>query len=233
MENLVEIKNGKILTSSLIVSEYFKKNHKDVLRAIKSIDLKDEDMEFSRRNFTPSTYTDSRGKKQTMYLMTEDGWTFLVMGFNGKEANSIKIKFIKAFRDMQTMLQNKNNESWKEIRTHGKLARRELTDVIQEFVEYATSQGSTSAKFYYSNITKMTYKALAMLEKGAKVSPGFRDLLDNSNLTFLAAAELKAEDALQFGMQEGMHYKEIYEYAKNKVEVLAHAILPSYKRISA
>lgn len=230
MENLVQIKNKKVLTSSLLIAASFEKRHDLVLKTIRNLECSEE---FRLRNFEESSYQNSQGKTQPLFLITEAGFSFLAMGFTGKKAAQFKEKYIQAFDSMKETLTRQNNESWKEIRTHGKLARKELTDVIQDFVEYATAQGSTSAKFYYANITKMTYKALAMLEKGAKVTPGFRDLLDNSNLTFLAAAELKAEDALQFGMQEGMHYKEIYEYAKNKVEILAHAILPAYKRISA
>ena len=36
--DLIEVREGKAVTSSLVVAEYFGKAHKDVLRAIKSLD---------------------------------------------------------------------------------------------------------------------------------------------------------------------------------------------------
>lgn len=65
-----------------------------------------------------------------------------------------------------------------------------------------------------------------MLEKGAKVGPGFRDMLDNADIVFLSMAELWAESCIQEGMEQGMHYKHIYEVAKNRVEHYALMNLP-------
>lgn len=36
--DLVEAKNGQAVTSSLVVADYFRKAHKDVLRSIKMLD---------------------------------------------------------------------------------------------------------------------------------------------------------------------------------------------------
>ena len=46
--NLVAIENNEVVTSSIKVAEVFGKQHKDVLRAVKSLDISEE---FRERNF--------------------------------------------------------------------------------------------------------------------------------------------------------------------------------------
>ena len=50
IENIVEVDNGKMFTTSLIVAEAFEKEHKDVLRAISNLECSQE---FNERNFAP------------------------------------------------------------------------------------------------------------------------------------------------------------------------------------
>lgn len=99
--DLIEVKNGQAVTSSLVVAEYFGKAHKDVLRAIKSLDCSGL---FNQRNFAPVEYVDKKGEKRPMYYLTRDGFTFLVMGFTGKVAAQFKEAYINAFNEMEEML---------------------------------------------------------------------------------------------------------------------------------
>lgn len=71
--DLIEVREGKAVTSSLVVAEYFGKAHKDVLRAIKSLDCSEL---FNQRNFAPVEYVDKKGEKRPMYYLTRDGFTF-------------------------------------------------------------------------------------------------------------------------------------------------------------
>ena len=68
--DLVEAKNGQAVTSSLVVADYFRKAHKDVLRAIKMLDCS---VLFNQRNFAPVEYRDKKGENRPMYYMTRDG----------------------------------------------------------------------------------------------------------------------------------------------------------------
>lgn len=87
--DLVEAKNGQAVTSSLVVADYFRKAHKDVLRTIKMLDCSSI---FQERNFAPSFYISDLAngghKNNPMYYMTRDGFTFLAMGFTGKEKSA-------------------------------------------------------------------------------------------------------------------------------------------------
>ncbi len=96
-------KNSVPVVSSRYVAEVFNKEHKDVLEAIRNCNCSEE---FSRRNFTPSTYKDSRGKKQPEILMTKDGFAFIVMGFTGKKAAQFKEAYINRFNEMETFIRN-------------------------------------------------------------------------------------------------------------------------------
>ncbi|OTE59452.1 Rha family phage regulatory protein, partial [Escherichia coli] len=94
----ITIANGRAVTSSLAVAEYFRKPHKDVLAKISRLDCS---AEFTERNFSPSEYTDSTGRKLPMYQITKNGFVFLVMGFTGKKAAAFKEAYIAEFDRME------------------------------------------------------------------------------------------------------------------------------------
>lgn len=97
----VFIHNGKALTTSRYVADYFGKLHKDVIRKIESLDCSSE---FNGRNFTLVEYVDTKGEKRPMYQMTKDGFVFLVMGFTGKKAAQFKESYIAEFNRMEAEL---------------------------------------------------------------------------------------------------------------------------------
>ncbi|EBQ9987795.1 transcriptional regulator [Salmonella enterica subsp. enterica serovar Oranienburg] len=79
----VTIENGRAVTTSVAIAEFFRKMHKDVLKKIDNLECS---AEFSERNFAPAEYTDEQGKKRPAYKITKNGFVFLVMGFTGKKA---------------------------------------------------------------------------------------------------------------------------------------------------
>ena len=113
---------------------------------------------------------------------------------------------------------------WQQMRLEGKDARRHETDAIKEFVEYATAQGSANASRYYCNLTKMTHKALFLVEQGLGRPGSLRDMLNGMQLTFLATAEYVAANALRDGMTTDLPYKDIYLLAKVRVESYAATV---------
>ena len=100
---VIEQREGVLMVSSREVAENFGKQHKDVLRAIRNLECS---AEFSERNFAPVEYLDAKGEARTEYGMTRDGFTFLVMGFTGKDAAAWKEKYISAFNAMEVRLRN-------------------------------------------------------------------------------------------------------------------------------
>ncbi|NTU68001.1 MAG: hypothetical protein HGB02_03880 [Chlorobiaceae bacterium] len=104
MNDLVFIKdNERALTTSLLIAERFGRKHDIVLRAIRNMECSDD---FNARNFAAVEYTDKKGESRPMYQITRDGFSFLVMGFTGKEAAKFKEEFIAAFNAMEAELNN-------------------------------------------------------------------------------------------------------------------------------
>lgn len=224
---LVESRSGKAVTTSLLIAEKFGKRHSHVLEAIQKIEAPQC---FTEPNFRLSEYTDTTGRTLPMYCITRDGFMFLAMGFKGKKAAEWKVKFIGAFSLMEETLLRQQNLSWQQARLEGKTVRRELTDTVSDFVEYATAQGSQNARQYYRNITTMTYRALFFV-RAASPKP-FRDMLDTMQSIFLATAEYIASKALAEGMRQKLPYKDIYALARDKVTAYA-ATLPQQAMIAA
>lgn len=97
----VIIRNGKAVTTSQAVAEYFHKLHKNVIQKIETLDCSPE---FNELNFKLVDYTDAKGEKRPMYEMTKDGFVFLVMGFTGKKAAAFKESYIAEFNRMEAEL---------------------------------------------------------------------------------------------------------------------------------
>lgn len=229
MNDLVVMHKNKPMVSSELVAKKFGKVHKNILAAIRDLDCSPE---FSRLNFQPSEFTTNRGRKYPCYLMTRDGFTFLCMGLTGKDAAKWKEAYIKAFNKMEKELIKKTDDiTWKQARLQSKEVRKDFTDVIKRFVDYATKQGSKSAVMYYANITKMEYSALELTEKGQKLPSDFRNTLDLMDLSFLSAAEFVAQNALDEGMHRHLPYKEIYKLAKERVQAYAGTVMIGLKQI--
>ena len=95
--DLVEVKNDQLVTDSRKVAESFGKEHKNVIASIREILAAD----FSATRFFYETTFDNRGKEYPMYFMNRDGFSLLVMGFNGKNALAWKLKYIAAFNTME------------------------------------------------------------------------------------------------------------------------------------
>ena len=103
----VTIENGRAVTTSIAVAEFFRKMHKNVIQKIDSLECSPE---FNRLNFKPVTYTDAKGEKRPMYQITKNGFVFLVMGFTGKKAAAFKEAYIAEFDRMEAELHQNNTQ---------------------------------------------------------------------------------------------------------------------------
>ena len=94
---LVSNRDGRLVTSSLLVAEHFGKQHKNVIRAIEKLIADCPDSEFSRLNFEPRNYHYFTAKNQkreaVMYEMTRNGFAILAMGFTGVSGVGLENQF--------------------------------------------------------------------------------------------------------------------------------------------
>ena len=202
---LVELKNNKAVTTSLLIANKFGKQHKNILSIIEA-----KKHLFNGLNFKLVTYEDAKGENRPMYYLDRDFTTFIIMGFTGSKADEWKLKYIQAFNQMQQMIMEKNTTLWLEQRTQGKLVRKEETDTIQKLTEYARLQGSE-----HSNMLYMTYSKLA--NKMASIDDRENATIQQlSELTFIENIIL---NQIVVGMKAGIHYKEIYQDCKKQIEL--------------
>lgn len=99
-------KDNQPLTNSLLVAETFGKEHRNVLRDIKNLIeggvLKNEQTPM----FEETTYMSEQNKQSyPLYVINQDGFTLLAMGFNGKKAMEFKLKYIEAFNAMKKQIE--------------------------------------------------------------------------------------------------------------------------------
>ena len=142
-------------------------------------------------------------------LLNEDQAYFLLtLSRNTDAVVSAKLALVKAFRNARGQIAA--NEV---ARMEGKRARLEETGAIRDLVQYATDQGSQSAKMYYVNITKMTNKLLG-------IETGKRDMLPADVLAKIGMVEKMVDITLRDGIKAGLPYKQIYELAKERSQQL-------------
>lgn len=100
---IVFARGGVVYANSRDVAQRFGKRHDDVRRSILNLDCS---ADFLSRNFAGKVESDTGGRPAQVYDMTRDGFTFLVMGFTGKEAAAWKERYIEAFNKMESTIRN-------------------------------------------------------------------------------------------------------------------------------
>ena len=116
-KELINIKDieGSLLVSSREVATNFEKRHADVIKVIDSKISENEKLR-SQKYFIENTYkVEGNNKTYKEYLMTRDGFSFLVMGFNGAKADGWKLKYIEAFNKMEQQIKNPYANMSKEL----------------------------------------------------------------------------------------------------------------------
>jgi phage regulator Rha-like protein len=221
MNNLVELHDNEPMTNTQIVAEGLNLSHHSVMILVDK--YKDRLNEERTLEFK---ILKSGGRPVRIAWLDE--WQFLFLATlmrNSSKVLDFKQKLTKEFirqRKLITrLLSQRQNADWIEKREQGKLSRREGTDTIQKFVEYAKAQGSTKPDMYYVSLSKMENKALFIVQDKF---PNLRDILDGMQLMIVASADIAVAKALQDGMDRSLPYKEIYVLAKERLEQFAEIV---------
>ena len=208
MNELVYLKNDEAVCDSLQVAEKFGKNHQHVLESIDKLTVENSTV---AEMFSKGTYTASNGHTYRKMFMNRDGFALLVMGFTGKNALDWKLKYIKAFNQMEAFIKEKSTQEWIETRKAGKLTRKAETAVIKKLVEYAKGQGSEHADKLYMTYSKLANK-MAGIQKRDEAT-----VMQLNNLSLMENIILHVIDT---GILTGKHYKEIYQDCKKRLETV-------------
>lgn len=141
----LSIHDGMVTTTSNQISAHFGKQHKAVLRAIRNLSGVVE-ADFYQRNFVPIQISTDLGmgrtRKDPAYLITRDGFVFLVMGFIGKEAAAWKVAYLAAFNRMEAELQ-KPAQDPQRIQLAQRLATQAAAQVTQAVFDAVMAADNT------------------------------------------------------------------------------------------
>ncbi|EAR5261681.1 transcriptional regulator [Salmonella enterica subsp. enterica serovar Poona] len=103
----VTINNGRAITTSVAIAEFFGKQHHHVVQKIESLECSEQ---FLTSNFSRVKF-EHRGNSYNAYQITKNGFVFLVMGFTGKKAATFKEAYIAEFDRMENELRQNNTPS--------------------------------------------------------------------------------------------------------------------------
>ncbi len=103
---IVKIENGKPMTTSVAVAEYFQREHRSVLDSIRTI-LADVSEPFRLQNFLQSEYLNKQNHLQPCYVMTRSGFAMTALGFTGTKAVQFREAYITRFDEMEAKLMEK------------------------------------------------------------------------------------------------------------------------------
>jgi len=239
--DLVFKKRRDVFTSSVIIANELEVEHKDLVRTIEKLinflcagspvendgifELNRYSGDRYKMKFIKTTYKNKRGREYKSYDMNRPAFMKLVMQLGRyKKAHKVQNSIIQAFFGMEDMLLNIKNKNWLETRNETKAIRGEYTDIVDEYIKYAVEQGSTFYKnnpqFAYSNFTKVTNKALTTIASHPLGKP-IRDYLNKYELIQLSYMESTTIQLIEIGMEEGAHYKVIYERVKVALKEIA------------
>lgn len=103
------------------------------------------------------------------------------------------------------------DEKWLGIRQETKQVRRQETDMIKRFVEYAKEQGSTHANNYYILFTKL-------VNKRCGIESGERDKADQKTLLRLKSLETLIEMRLETLINNNTPYKDAFADIRDMIQ---------------
>ena len=228
MDKLVTLDKKTPITSSLVISKGTDNEHRSVLRLIKRHKNALETFGVLRFEITKPK-GEKGGRPQEVFYLNEQQTTLLLTFMSNSEIIvRFKTALVSDFYRMRSSLMqvelNHQNKEWQQARLDGKAIRKETTNTIKDFLEYAKSQGSKNYKMYYKNITTMENNALFILEQEFD---NVREILDNQQLAVIRVVDKMISDSIQEGMERNMHYKDIFKLAKERVVSFATLVKPT------
>ena len=227
MSNLVLLKNNQPLTTSLIVARELKRTHKSIGNLIKQYR---KDFDELGNKVIEFEMSQKHGKPTIIYYLNEQHLTFLIMMLRVKQNENDKVlefkkRITKEFFNMRKWIleqkTQKQNQQYIETRNQSKIGRKQETDIIKIFIEYAKNQGSKSANKYYMAISKMENQAFFILKEKFK---NVREILNITQLSKIIIADMIVRQAIIEGMEKEMFYKDIFQLAKKRVIEMSNSL---------
>lgn len=155
-EELLQVNDGYVVTTSVLVAEKFNKSHKAIIQKIESL-IKELEFCFKLSRFSyfeKSSYVDDWNHTQPMYLINRDGLLLLTSGFTGTDALQWKVMYLEAFNTIQkNLVSDKNSDNRLEIARIVATASDDKLEYIRDlYPEYFSRTSSIGSLEYRSNV---------------------------------------------------------------------------------
>lgn len=205
---LVILKGNKAFTDSMVIANGTNNQHESVQRRIR--DYNKELSVFGEVGFEIRPM--ESGQEMKIYLLNEQQATFLITLLkNTEKVVKFKLELVRQFYAMRQFIFERQTEGWIQTREQGKITRKAETDMLSGLVEYARKQGyNHEDKLLYMNYTRLANKICGISKRGNATI---------EQLSTLTVAENIILHCVQVGIQEGKHYKDIYQDCKNRLEM--------------
>lgn len=223
MNQLVIMKNNVAFTTSQSIAIGVGHSHEAVLKLIRN------SSDLPQLSDLKSRTLKTKGRSAEVFYLNEEQATLVIMLMKNTTVvrrfkSTLAKEFFKQRRLLQKILSQKDNAEWISKRQETKQIRKDCTDVIQQFIEYAKEQGSKSAEKYYMNFSRMELTGLFLIEQKY---PNARDVMSLRQLNLIEMADEAVAISLADSMNKGIPYKECYKLAKEKILLLAKIFPPS------
>lgn len=214
-KDVVIIRNndGELVVTSRQIAEDFGKRHDQVLRDIEVYKNRISTPQFCGL-FIESEYRASNGKMNKEYLLTRDGFSFLVMGFTGAKADEWKLKYIEAFNKMEQAIKNPYSHLSKEVQAIFALdhKQQQLESVVKELKD-GMPLFNIECKEIQAAVKRKGVEIL-----GGKGSPAYK----NNSIRCKVYSDIQQQLRREFGVSR-------YEAIKRCQLPVAHEIVAKYK----
>lgn len=198
-----------ILAKDIAIWIDYNKNSDGKYNVSQMVELLDEDEKLVCLINIPG-----QNQNRRMWFVTEDGLYELLMLNRTEQGKRFKkeVKHIlKHLRENGAYIVKYKDKHWNEMRLSSKEARKNFTDTLKEFVEYAQEQGSTNYKRYYTIFTRLINDRLSIPKD-----------LEREELSELALKQLERYEQtignyIHAKIMQGIPYKEIYRECKELI----------------
>lgn len=218
MRDLTVVRNKEAYVCSSDLAEGFEVEHRALRQLIKRHESKLRKYGKVSFQMQPS---ESGQKQSVTYLNEKQALLIMTYTRSNESTDFYRMKLIDDFTRQKELLKQIFNPNWQNVRQDGKVVYFQKTEIIKQFVDYATEQGSKNAKMYYMNLAKMENSALFFFEQKY---PNLREVMTIKQLMQVATADQLIEKCLLEGMQEELFYKDIYKRARDKVKQYAELL---------
>jgi len=223
---LVILKDRHPFTTSLIISENIGIEHRAVISLIKK--YQSRKILSSIKAFEMTKLNEVGRHTEVAYLNENQALFVITLMKNSDKVLDFKEALVNAFIEKRNLLQHlmaqRKDVDWVGVREQTKVIRKECTDVIQRFINYAKEQGSKSAEKYYMNFSRMELTGLFLMEQKY---PNARDVMSIRQLHLIEMADEAIAISLSESMRDNIPYKECYQIAKERICMLARIFPPS------